>query len=260
MVAIKQLIENIKGEKLACEINLPKQSDNNKPIICILHAFTGQKKNRTINYLAKKLSQRGYKTLQFDFSGHGESEGKLEEATITKQLSDIKSVLGQAKNINSKNIILLGNSSSVVTALAFTRKHYNIKGIILLCGRASYGKQFIATNNCHLDNRIFRRDDINVDYISNKLIYNPSESIKRIRLPTLIIHGDHDEVVPVRNAKILYDISPAKVKVMKIIRGADHRFSKITWKKAILIEIYRFISRLHIQPKSDESEPCYRAL
>jgi len=242
METIKQIIKNPRGEVLACEINLPKNLEGKKPTILILHAFTGQKENRTINYLAKNLPEVGYITLQFDFSGHGESEGKLEKATVSKQLDDIKSVLEQVKNINPTNLIIIGNSFSVITALAFARINYNIKGIILISGRANYLEYIDSLEKVNDRYKLFENKFIDKSFVEDYKKYNPLENIKKINIPTLIIHGGKDETIPVSNAQLFYENSLSKKKFLKIIKGADHKYSDIKFKEEVLKEIKKFLA------------------
>lgn len=244
METIKQTIKNSEGEKIACEINLSQNSNNHKPTIFILHAFTGKKENQTINYLAKNLPELGYSTIQFDFSGHGESEGKLEEATISKQLNDIKSVLEQIKNINLTNLVIIGNSFSIIPALAFSKKNINVKGLVLLSGRAKYLEYIDTLEKINGKYKLFADKFITEDFVEDYKMYDPLKIIKNLDIPILIIHGDKDEIVSVNNAKLFYNNSPANKKFLKIIHGADHRYSDIKLKEEVLDQIRKFLANL----------------
>ncbi len=45
---------------------------------------------------------------------------------------------------------------------------------------------------------------------------------KNIKTPTLIIHGDQDDVVPIEQSQKLLKSIGSKDRKLKIIRGADH--------------------------------------
>ena len=50
------------------------------------------------------------------------------------------------------------------------------------------------------------------------------EAVKKIRIPTLIVHGDEDEIVPLEQSKISASLmSNCR---LEIIRGADHIYSQ----------------------------------
>jgi esterase/lipase len=244
METIKQIIKNFNNEKLVCEVNLPSVVDNKLPVVIILHAITGKKENRTINYLAKNLPESGYITLQFDFSGHGESEGKLSESTISKQLEDIKLVIKDIKNVDFTRIVLIGNSFSVITALAFAKNNENVKGIIMLGGRAKYMDYINNLEKINGKYRLFENEFIDEDFVKDYKKYNPLNIIENLTIPTLIVQGENDEIIPVTDAKLFYEKSPAKIKSLKIIKGSDHRFSDIKFKVKILDEIKEFLDRV----------------
>jgi fermentation-respiration switch protein FrsA (DUF1100 family) len=59
----------------------------------------------------------------------------------------------------------------------------------------------------------------------------------------LIIHGGKDGVVPVKEAQIFQD--NAKHGTLRIIRGADHRYSNIIYKEKVLDESVKFLNNLN---------------
>lgn len=242
MEIIKQKIKNQNNEELVCEINKTKNiSSIKKQSVIILHALTGKKENRTINFLAKNLPNFDYNTIQFDFSGHGESEGKLGEATISKQLEDIISVLNGIKTINTRELIVIGNSFSVLTALAFSKNNPSVKSLILLSGRANYLEYINNLERIGNKYRLFGNKFIDENFVEDYKKYNPLENIRSIDIPILIIHGENDGVVPVENAELFYNNSKSKKKELVIIKGADHRYSDIKFKKEILKKVIEFL-------------------
>ena len=46
--------------------------------------------------------------------------------------------------------------------------------------------------------------------------------ISTFKKPTLIIHGQHDEIIPVNSAAILQSESPARSKELQVVPGATH--------------------------------------
>ncbi|MBU0962445.1 MAG: alpha/beta fold hydrolase [Nanoarchaeota archaeon] len=233
-------IKNNQNEKLVVEINEPK--DIIGPTMLILHALTGKKENKTINFLAKRLPEFGYKTIQFDFSGHGESGGNIEEATVSKQLEDIKSVISQLK---IKELIIIGNSFSVITALAFS-KEKDVKGLILLGGRAKYLEYIKTLEKINTKYKLIDNIFIDESFVDDYKKYDPIKNISGLDIPILIIHGENDEIIPKEDAQILYNSCPSKKKNLKIIKGADHRYSDIKYKENILREIILFLQKIKI--------------
>lgn len=244
METINLRIKNQNDEILVCEINKSENLESLKrPSILILHALTGKKENKTINFLAKNLPRYGYDTIQFDFSGHGESEGKLEEATVTKQLKDITSILQNISQVNTKKVIIIGNSFSVITALAFSKTNKCVTGLILLSGRANY-LNYIETLE-KVNDKYCLINNVLVDslFINDYKKYNPLENIKIFANPILIIHGEKDKVVPKEDANLLYSSSDSSKKHLVIIKDAGHKYEKIEQKKEVLESIIQFLNK-----------------
>ena len=53
------------------------------PLAIIMHPITLFKELPLLVKIAGQLRDMGYATLRFDFPGHGESDGALEEITLT---------------------------------------------------------------------------------------------------------------------------------------------------------------------------------
>ena len=59
------------------------------------------------------------------------------------------------------------------------------------------------------------------DTIENSGFLNKVK-IRSVYQPTLIIHGENDQIIPVQEGQELYQNSPARDKRLLIIPGADH--------------------------------------
>ena len=243
MKTIKINIKNQDNENIVCEINKSEISASvDKPTVLILHALTGNKENRTINFLAKNLPEHGFDTIQFDLSGHGESEGRMENASIAKQLEDINAVLRQVTQVKTNRIIIVGNSFSVITALAFAKNNESVAGLILLSGRANYLKYI--ENLEKIDDKYKLTEDVFVDesFIEDYKKYNPVENIKFFKGPVLIIHGEKDEVIPKEDAELFYASAKSKKDIF-LIPGAGHRYSE--QKDKVLDKIIEFLNKFY---------------
>lgn len=243
MKTIRINVKNQDNENLVCEINKSEISTSvNKPAVLILHALTGNKENRTINFLAKNLPEHGFDTIQFDFSGHGESEGRMEKANITKQLKDINSVLSQVTQVNTRKIIVIGNSFSVITALAFAKNNESVAGLILLSGRAKYLKYLDSLEKVKDKYKLAENVFADEAFIEDYKKYNPLENIKIFKGPVLIIHGEKDEVIPKEDAELLYASAKSKKEIF-ILPGAGHKYPE--QKDNVLGKIVEFLDAVH---------------
>jgi fermentation-respiration switch protein FrsA (DUF1100 family) len=66
---------------------------------------------------------------------------------------------------------------------------------------------------------------------------------RSISTPTLIIHGERDTGVPLKEGKELYENSAAKDKKLVIIPNADHNDLMIVGKKQYFEAIEEFVGK-----------------
>ena len=52
--------------------------------------------------------------------------------------------------------------------------------------------------------------------------FQNSNKIAKFTNPTLIIHGEHDQLLPLSEGTALYEASPAEDKRLLVIKGATH--------------------------------------
>ena len=86
------------------------------------------------------------------------------------------------------------------------------------------------------------------DYLSSSEMRHLSEmgfmnkdKIKSITIPTLIIHGDKDEIIPVEEGSELYRNSGSRYKTIEIIPAAGHNDLMISGKNQYFDSIEVFI-------------------
>jgi hypothetical protein len=107
-------ITNSHGERLDAEVG----GVDGPTAIIFVHGF-GSNKNEGENLfvdIAEKLNKIA-KTVRFDFSGYGSSEGKQEEVSLPKMAADLRSVLIWAdQNIFGRKIIIAHSLGTLVTS------------------------------------------------------------------------------------------------------------------------------------------------
>ncbi len=230
------------GRKL-CGLLYHQQSESS-PVIIVCHGFAGSKegKGKALE-MAQFFGEEGINFFLFDFSGVGESEGKFEDITLSRQVKDLEAAIDTMVRRNVKEIFLMGRSLGGTTVLALDHKKYpRIKGVISLNGAAfpyELFKNFISQDL--KGERILLGDGDNSVVVKRALLedlrkWDILQHVKRLSpIPLLIIHGEMDEVVPVENAKELY-LHARQPKKLVIIEGEDHQFShkyKRMWKESL---------------------------
>jgi len=156
----------------------------------------------------------GMNFLAVDYRGYGKSTGS---PTVTTMLQDTHRVLDAVKMWLSTAehtgpLILMGRSLGAAAALGLAAGHADaVAGLIIESGFATTLPLLI---NLGVD--VTRLGITEEDGFRNV------RKISSFTKPTLIIHGQYDEIIPVNAAAILQAQSPARAKEFQVVPGASH--------------------------------------
>jgi len=148
-----------------------------------------------------------------DYRGYGMSSGV---PTLTDLVQDahilFKAVTNElARRGFRRYLWIMGRSLGSISALELASKHQDaIRGLIIESGFTS-----VVRIVKHLGIPV---QNIPLEDIDQECV----EMVKGIRLPTLIIHGEWDTVVPAREAEDLYRNLGTDEKELLVIPSADH--------------------------------------
>lgn len=112
-----EFIKTDDGFELAVKINEPEEYENT---IVFCHGVTNCKegRNKELDTIADKLSQNGYRTIQFDFRGHGKSSGTDMDVSLTSFVSDLNTIINHYID-NKKKLYFLGFSFGGYTVINY---------------------------------------------------------------------------------------------------------------------------------------------
>ncbi len=89
--------------------------------------------HRVLVKLARRFAEMGFSCLRFDHTGHGDSSGRFEDATVEIWKSDIEAIINYARlGLHIENIILLGVRFGATLAYLITHTNPTIKNLILI--------------------------------------------------------------------------------------------------------------------------------
>ena len=176
--------------------------------------------------------QRKLNLVVADYRGYGASSGI---PTLTDLVLDCHAILKEVqeeltrRNLR-KNLWVMGRSLGSISALELAYKHPEvIKGLIIESGFPSAV-------------RIITHLGIPADGIGLKKIDQGClEMIKEIHIPSLIIHGEEDTLVPIENARDLYEHLGSKEKELLVIPSATHNDVLIVGFRGYFDALQRFI-------------------
>ena len=115
----KASIRGPQGE-IAYKVTLPDGFDpttDQGPMVILMHGIFSSKDFIPMLQLAKGLAEAGIASIRFDFDGHGKSDGRKQDMTIEKELSDARAVWDYVQSLPYVNGVgLLGHSQGGVVA------------------------------------------------------------------------------------------------------------------------------------------------
>jgi alpha-beta hydrolase superfamily lysophospholipase len=169
-----------------------------------------------------------------DYRGYGASTGV---PTLTDLAQDAHTVFKEVREELSrrnlrKDLWVMGRSLGSISALELAYHHQEeIKGLIIESGFPS-----VVRIMFHLG---MPAHGMGLEKIDQGCL----ERIKKIFLPTLIIHGEQDSLVPLENAKDIYQHLGTREKELLVIPSATHNDIMIVGFKDYFKAIQHFIER-----------------
>ena len=233
----EKLFIDSKAGKVCCVYT---EIANSTSIVIISHGFLSNKSSRTGVALAEKLHQNGISIIALDLYGHGESEGNLEELTVSKAVDNVLEVYAFVTSKGYTKIGLVGSSfSGEVSLLVATKRPITV--LSLKCPVFDYAKLWeerIGIKGIEKWKKdgfvlLFEKRILYETYADAKK-YDMKKLVPLIHASTLVIHGDKDATVPQSHPEEIINLISSKEKKLEIIHGADHFFyGPLHFKKMI---------------------------
>jgi dipeptidyl aminopeptidase/acylaminoacyl peptidase len=204
------------GQKVSGILHLPDVWSR----VCVItsHGLLSSKDSEKYIALGEELSREGFSMLRFDFRGIGESEGRIEDDTVSRRIADLGAAIDFIKSRYDlgNRIGLLGSSLGGYVSLIKASMEKEIKAVV------------IWATPFHLDN--LKSNKVGEGYKPPAEAFY-KDLLKHRLLPLLkkistgmVIHGEKDELVPMGQAwEIFHSLSAPKE--IHIIEGADHRLT-----------------------------------
>lgn len=230
----KTYFTNTKGNKLCGILSDPKD-DNSLPIIILCHGFTTSKDNATNTKLEEVLNENNIATFRFDFFGHGESEGDFAKITISEGVDDILRAIEYLKKMGYSRIGLVGSSFGGICSIMAASKTKDLYLLALKSPVSNYQEMYLVPERAMEISQWKKKgykkyplssgkmDKLNYTFFRDIGNNDGYEAATQINIPTLIIHGDKDESVPVEQSKKLKKILWKGT--LEIIPSANHHYS-----------------------------------
>lgn len=234
-----EMVEVRPGVRIAVNRHDPGDEDALRPGFLWLGGFksdmTGAKATRLQEWA--EAADRFF--VRFDYSGHGASEGRFEDGTLSLWLAEARHVLRLAGN---RPMILIGSSMGGYLALLLARERAAaIAGLVLVAPAADM-------THALMEPQIAAREDIRAAIERDGFWLRPSEygepypitrkliedGRKHLLLPQgldldcalRILHGDKDPDVPWQHGLRTFDAMRSPDAQFILIKDGDHRLSR----------------------------------
>jgi alpha-beta hydrolase superfamily lysophospholipase len=192
--------------------------------------------------LATGLGQAGVASLRFDLRGHGQSEGKQEELTLSAILNDIRVAIAHVPaKTGTDSVSLLGASfGGGICGYYAAKRPADVRRLVLLNPQLDYKKRTVDSrpywSNDSINEEAARQlaEQGYIDFTPTlkhgRAIFNevfwlkPNEVLGEIQAPTLVVHGTKDTFVPIESSREAMQQFQTEHKLVEI-GGSQHGFA-----------------------------------
>lgn len=202
-----------------------------RPAVILCHGMESNKDSEKLIRLSRLLSERGLLALRFDFFCAGESSGQFEEITYSAEVDDVRAAFDFLQAYPVGEIGMIGSSMGGSVALLFASQEKRVAALATIAAPAHPERitdRLVSPEEVHNWRQkgvlTYHGRRINISFLDDLQELNIPDAAKNISCPTLLIHGDADETVPVEDAYELYAQLSSPKKIC-ILEGADHRLS-----------------------------------
>ena len=239
--AQKASIRGPQGE-IAYKVTLPEGFDQTKdqcPMVILMHGIFSSKDFIPMPQLAKGLAEAGIASIRFDFDGHGKSDGRKQNMTIEKELTDARAVWDYVQSLPYVNGVgLLGHSQGgVIASMAAGRLANESKvpsGVVLIAPgsvikEACQGGKFFNARFDPKDPpeyiRCWGLYKLGREYLVTTQQLDIYGTAAAYHGPVLLLHGDRDGIVPMWcSERYLEAYGPHAT--LKVVEGENHTITR----------------------------------
>lgn len=231
----------LKRDGLALRGELVVPEKDSYDIAILMHGFTGNRNGELLTALADALSEKGVASVRFDFNGHGDSDGKLEDMTVLNEIADAKVILDYVRALkNVRNIYLVGHSQGGVVASMIAGYYPEFFKKVVLMAPAATLKDDAIKGECQgtsydpariPDEIIVNGNTIGGFYFRIAQMLPIYEVASRYTGEVLMLHGDCDTIVDKIASERYYNAYQNSQ--LHIVKGGDHGFGPQMQQEAI---------------------------
>ena len=193
------------GTKIACIRRTPTEMVDG-PVILYSHG-NAEDLGHLIPFL-DETSERGFQIIAYDYPGYGLSEGKPSESGCYEAIDATYQYLVKELKIDPTRIVVWGRSLGTGPSC-------------YLASRSPVGGLLLETPFLSAFRTITEIPVLPWDRFRNL------DRLSSIKCPSLVVHGDSDEVIPFRHGKRVHQGLPEPKSFLKIENASHNDFRQI---------------------------------
>lgn len=212
-------------------------SGKDSPVVMFCSGFKSDMEGTKALYLQEQCQKRGQGYVRFDYRGHGQSDGKFEDGTISLWKQDAMDIMD---HIKAEHFILVGSSmGGWISLLLLEARKGSIAGMVGIAAAPDFTRSFRdETFTAELRAEIKEKGYVALpnDYsdepyiITNALIEDGENNLfmdrsHNIDVPVRLVQGMQDTDVPWQTAHRIKNNIEGDVEAF-LVEDADHRMSR----------------------------------
>lgn len=225
-------ISNKQGERIDVAFH---GGDKLGRMVVLGHGVTGEKDRPLLVAIAEGLAKRGWFCLRISFSGNGNSEGRFEESTISKEIGDLRAVFEMVPQ--EDRIAYIGHSMGGAVGVLTASTGMNIQCLVSLAGM-THTAEFVSREfgDQEPDKGFMWEDEdcpLSQAYVDDlNGIGDTLGAAAKVMQPWLLIHGTEDDVVPLKDSLDAFTAAKCRKELLEV-PGAGHLFGEDHYPRLI---------------------------
>jgi len=237
----EKLFVNYRGKKLSAAHRTCRGAS--KALVITAHGGPGGDKRGPLGLfgvLAEKLeAELGLSSLRFDFMGYGDSDGTPLDMTLRSRAEELGCVVKWAQAQGYEKLALIAESLGASVALKAERPEIDVLVFLwpaVVISDTDLKAYFSPERQAELAERGYLLEvtiPVCGEFVRECRDEDLVPALDRIRVPTLIVHGDADQCVSVDQAKMAYERIKAPKK-LDIVPGGGHSLGRPAERAVVL--------------------------
>jgi len=244
-------LTNLSHEPLHGDLRFQNGAVRKKPVLIICHSFMAFKDWGFFPHAGEQFAEKGFGAITFNFSQNGVEDDedritrfdRFEANTISREIADLGAVIDAVADgkigpgiLDAGKIVILGHSRGGGVAIIRAAIDRRVGGLVTWSAVSTFDRwtQHQKLTWRKLGYLPLSRDTaagplrLGINLL-NDLEQHPRElsiadAAGRVGVPWLLLHGEADVSVPIREAEMLYMRAPKSTTEYEPIAKAGHLF------------------------------------